>query len=561
VLFIALQPDGKLVLGGNFTLIGDTNGNTFYFTRLNADGSTDATFHPPAGLFGAPAIQPDGKIIISVTLDSRSTQLVRLNPDGTRDNSWSVFLRNGSASVSAFLPDGRMLITGSFHLGDGRVARIARLNPDGSFDATFDPGTGPDDRVRTLVMQPDGKILIGGDFFNYNGATRDCIARLKADGSLDTSFLPVNPNSSHAFQSSQNIPQKVGALALQPDGKIFVGSYYGSNVALSTPNRIFRLSSDGQLDASFPLGSGLEGIRDNVDAMVIQPDGQLLIGGEFNVVNGGAHLALARLIVTPPTVLPPGPATLANISTRMLVEDGDNVLIGGFIVTGTQPKKLIVRGIGPSLSVDGKLADPTLELHDSSGGVIESNDNWGDAANRQEIIDSKIPPTSALESAILRTVVPGAYTAILRGANNTTGVGVVEIYDLDVTVDSKLANISSRGLVQTGDNVMIAGFIVTGSAPQKVIVRAIGPSLTVPGKLEDPNLELRDQNGGLIDSNDNWIDSADKQAIIDSTVAPTDNLESAIIATLPSSGAQYTAIVRGVNTTTGVAVVDVFALN
>jgi hypothetical protein len=207
------------------------------------------------------------------------------------------------------------------------------------------------------------------------------------------------------------------------------------------------------------------------------------------------------------------------------------------------------------------LADPTLELHDSSGAVVESNDNWGDAANRQEIIDSKIPPTNELESAILRTVVPGAYTAILRGANNTTGVGVVEIYDLDVTVDSKLANISSRGLVQTGDNVMIAGFIVTGSAPQKVIVRAIGPSLTVPGKLEDPNLELRDQNGGLIDSNDNWIDSANKQAIIDSTLAPTDNLESAIIATLPSSGAQYTAIVRGVNTTTGVAVVDVFALN
>jgi PKD repeat protein len=252
---------------------------------------------------------------------------------------------------------------------------------------------------------------------------------------------------------------------------------------------------------------------------------------------------------------------LANISTRMRVEEGDNVLIGGFIVTGTQPKKMIVRGIGPSLSVDGKLADPTLELHDGSGAMIESNDNWGDAANRQEIIDSKIPPTNELESAILRTVLPGAYTAILRGANNTTGVGVVEVYDLDLTVDSKLANISSRGLVKTGDNVMIAGFIITGSATQKVIVRAIGPSLSVPGKLEDPTLELHDQNGAVLDSNDNWIDSPNKQAIIDSTVAPTNDLESAIIATLPSSGAQYTAIVRGVNTTTGVAVVDVFALN
>jgi hypothetical protein len=252
---------------------------------------------------------------------------------------------------------------------------------------------------------------------------------------------------------------------------------------------------------------------------------------------------------------------LANISTRMLVEAGDNVLIGGFIVTGTQPKKIIVRGIGPSLSVEGKLADPTLELHDGSGALIEANDNWGDAANRQEIIDSKIPPGNALESAILRTVLPGAYTAILRGANNGTGVGVVEVYDLDLTVNSQLANISSRGLVQTGDNVMIAGFIITGSATQKVIVRAIGPSLPVPGKLQDPTLELRDQNGAVLDSNDNWIDSADKQAIIDSTVAPTNDLEAAIIATLPSSGAQYTAIVRGAVNTTGVAVVEVYALN
>jgi PKD repeat protein len=251
---------------------------------------------------------------------------------------------------------------------------------------------------------------------------------------------------------------------------------------------------------------------------------------------------------------------LANISTRMLVQTGDNALIGGFIVTGTQPKKLIVRGIGPSLPVNGKLADPTLELRDSTGALVEANDNWGDAANRQEIIDSKIPPNNAAESAILRSVLPGAYTAILRGANNTTGVGVVEVYDLDLTVDSKLANISTRGLVQTGDNVMIGGFIVAGSAPQNVIVRAIGPSLSIPGKLEDPTLELRDQNGGLIDSNDNWIDSPNKQAIIDSTVPPTNNLESAIVATLPSSGAQYTGIVRGVNNTTGIAVVEVYAL-
>ena len=152
------------------------------------------------------------------------------------------------------------------------------------------------------------------------------------------------------------------------------------------------------------------------------------------------------------------------------------------------------------------------------------------------------------------------YTAIVRGVNNTTGIAVVEAYDLDRTVNSKLANISTRGLVQTGDNVLIAGTIILGQASQKVIIRAIGPSLSVPGKLADPTLELRDSNGALLEANDNWVDSPNKQAIIDSTIPPTNNLESAIVRTLPANGASYTAIVRGVNNTTGIAVVEVYAL-
>jgi hypothetical protein len=131
---------------------------------------------------------------------------------------------------------------------------------------------------------------------------------------------------------------------------------------------------------------------------------------------------------------------------------------------------------------------------------------------------------------------------------------------LDRTVDSKLANISTRGLVQTGDNVLIAGTIILGEAPQKVIVRAIGPSLPIPGKLEDPTLELHDQNGELLEANDNWVDSPNKQAIMDSTIPPTNDLESAIARDLPANGASYTAIVRGVNGTTGIAVVEVYAL-
>jgi hypothetical protein len=271
-------------------------------------------------------------------------------------------------------------------------------------------------------------------------------------------------------------------------------------------------------------------------------------------VSGGDGSDIGAFEVQAPTVL-------ANISTRLPVRTGDNVLIGGFIITGTQDKKVIIRAIGPSLSLTGKLADPTLELY-SGSTLLESNDNWVDSPNKQAILDSTIPPSNNLEAAIVRTLPANnsAYTAIVRGVNNGTGIGVVEAYDLDRSVNSKLANISTRGLVQTGDNVLIAGTIVLGQASQKVIIRAIGPSLSVPGKLADPTLELRDSNGGLLEANDNWVDSPNKQAIIDSTIPPTNNLESAIVRVLPANGASYTAILRGVNNTTGIAVVEVYAL-
>ncbi len=254
--------------------------------------------------------------------------------------------------------------------------------------------------------------------------------------------------------------------------------------------------------------------------------------------------------------------TLANVSTRLPVQTGDNALIAGFIVTGTQPKKIIVRAIGPSLSLPGKLADPVLQLF-SGSTLLESNDNWVDSPNKQVIIDTTIPPGNDLESAIVRLLPANgaSYTAIVRGANDTTGIGVVEAYDLDRSVDSKLANISTRGVVQTDPNQLIAGTIVLGQNPQKVIVRAIGPSLSVPGKLANPTLQLVDGNGSLLEENDNWIDSPNKQAIIDSTVPPPNDLESAIVRTLPANGANYTAIVRGANNTTGIAVVEIYALH
>ena len=263
----------------------------------------------------------------------------------------------------------------------------------------------------------------------------------------------------------------------------------------------------------------------------------------------------------PPTPTPsptPIPTTLGNISTRLRVETGDNVLIGGFIITGTQAKEVIVRAIGPSLPLAGSLANPVLELHDGAGALLARNDDWMNASNKQAIIDSTVAPTNDLESAILGTLTPGTYTAIVRGVNNSTGIGLVEAFDLDPTVDSILANISTRGLVQTGDDVMIGGFIILGSAAQEVLVRAIGPSLPVAGALADPILELHDKNGATIATNDNWK-STQKAAIIATTIPPAKDAESAILATLTPDA--YTAIVRGKDGTTGVALVEAYQLD
>lgn len=258
-------------------------------------------------------------------------------------------------------------------------------------------------------------------------------------------------------------------------------------------------------------------------------------------------------------------ALLANISTRAFVQTGDNVLIGGFIITGNEAKKVIIRGIGPSLAnaaVAVALADPTLELHQGST-TLATNDNWKvrpDGASQQvEIEATTIPPTNDLESALVATLDPGTYTAILRGKNNGTGVGLIEVYDLAQSANSKLANISTRGFVDTGDNVMIGGFIV-GNGYAKVIVRAIGPSLTnagIQGALQDPMLELHNGNGTTILSNDNWKDS--QQVDIQATgIAPSDDRESAIVATLTSGN--YTAVVRGSNNATGIGLVEVYNL-
>jgi len=265
---------------------------------------------------------------------------------------------------------------------------------------------------------------------------------------------------------------------------------------------------------------------------------------------------------TPTPIPAPGnPSGLANVSTRLLVQSGDNVMIGGFIIAGDAPKDVIVRAIGPSLAaagVNGAMTDPALRLFDSTGAVVASNNNWR-SDQREMIEDTGLASTDDREAALVTTLPPGAYTVVVKDENNSPGVALLDLYDLD-PASSQLVNLSTRGKVETQDRVMIGGFIIGGDQPTKVILRAIGPSLTPLGiadALVDPTLELYNGDGSLIQQNDNWR-SDQEQEIIASTLAPADDRESAIIATL--NPGPYTAVVRGAGNSTGIALFEIYRL-
>ncbi len=279
----------------------------------------------------------------------------------------------------------------------------------------------------------------------------------------------------------------------------------------------------------------------------------------------GAQAMYGAPLATPtPTPTPdPGTPRLANISTRMKVGVGDQVLIGGFIISGTTTKQVLLRATGPSLTaagVAGAMQDPVLELRDGAGNLIAQNDDWQSGTQVAAISASGLAPANLHESAIIATLQPGNYTAILQGHGGTTGIALVEGYELNAPT-TRLANLSTRGRIGTGDEVLIGGLIVQGNGGKKVIIRALGPSLAglISGTLVDPTLEIYNSSGQLIASNDNWNTSARVNEIVASTLAPSNALESAVVTTLAPGN--YTAMVRGVNGGTGVGLVEVYDLD
>jgi uncharacterized delta-60 repeat protein len=553
---IAIQSDGKILIGGRFNQVNGVTRNLV--ARLNADGLVDMSFVPPplGGNIGFPGevytirLQADNAVLIGGYFDyydgiGEIWSVMRLNVDGSRDDQFAAGgggPRQGVIHGLAVQPDGKIIVAGTFQSYDN-IARnnIARINADGTLDNSFGLAVrGYLGGFNTIALQPDGKVLVGGAQFTINDDNDHYydIARLNSDGLIDDTFS-CTPSG---------YPGGVNAIDLRSDGTILIGGGF-TDVNDVPRNTVAHITENGALELDFNPGVGP---NDSVLAVASQADERVLIGGYFTSVDGIPRNNITRLLAPAP------PTVLGNISTRLSVGTGDNVLIGGFIVTGSEPKQVIVRAIGPSLPLPGALADPLLELHDSTGALIETNNDWVNSPNKQEIIDSTIPPTDDKESAILRTLDPGAYTAVVSGAGGSTGIALVEVYDLDQAVNSVLANISTRGFVQTVDDVMIGGLIVSGPESTRYIIRAIGPSLPLTGVLADPVLELHDKDGAIIASNDNWR-SDQEEEIIATTIPPSSDAESAIVATLNPEA--YTAIVRGKNNTIGIALVEAYQLD
>ena len=602
VLCIAVQvEDTGILVGGQFTTIGGQTRNRI--ARLDPDTGAADQFNPDSnGTVRAilPVEYDHG--LLSVTVGGAFT-----NIGGQMRNHiarFQGFVSGGGASLTGFNPNvqgqdvyaivpqatGKFLVGGLFTGIGGQLRNnIARIDSsDGTADS-FDPNA--NNGVSSIVVQADGKILVGGTFNGANsigGQTRNRVARLDPETGQSDSFDP-------------NANDTVYSLALQPDGKVLAGGLF-TNIGGKPRNAFARLSNDTaalqelivtpttvtwtragsspQFTTVFfsystdnlnytPLGQGFTYDNSGGNWLLFGqsfPTEQNIYirargyyrGGYFNSsesITDSVHNAFVL----------PG-AHPRNLSSRMRVGTGDDVGIGGFIITASPNasptfnfKHVLLRAVGASFD---QLVDPVLELHSPSPYETIINDNWKDDFLQAMAIQATgLAPSRDLDSAIDAYLQPGSYTAVIRGKNNSSGVGLIEIYDLDQGLSAKLANISTRALVGTNSNILIAGFILGGNgANDRIVVRALGPSLAnlgVPNALANPRLELRDSNGAILIANNDWQDDPAQAAELTAAgFAPSNNLEAAAAVTLPPGA--FTALVFGVNDGTGVGLVEVY---
>jgi N-acetylneuraminic acid mutarotase len=584
-----LFPNGKvLVVGGHNYPPGGILASAELYDPVNGTWSATGSL-VTARAYHTATLLPNGKVLVAAGGDilSQTERAELYDPaSGTWTMTGSLAMRRAGHTATLLL-DGKVLVVGGSSLRPGAHSYDIIASAE-----LYDPSSGMWASAGSLAMArgghtatllPDGKVLVAGGYNNSPGALASCElydpqsgtwtatsplleARLSHTETLLPSGLVLVTGgqtinsvilaSAELYDPASGIWTPTGSLGtarrihtatLLPNNKVLVAG--GGNPNSLKTAELYDLAS-GSWVATGSLGTA----RDIHTATLLPNNEVLVVGGRVGTTSRTASAELY------------GPTqTLLNISTRVGVLTGDRVPIGGFIITGTQPKTVIMRGIGPSLPVPGALADPVIEVHGPSGQLLGINDNWRDAGTRQQIENSGLAPTNDLEPALWGIILPGAYTVILSGKDGAPGVGLIEVYDLDGTVDSELGNISTRGFVDTGANVMIGGLIVGGGGPTgaaRVIVRALGPSVPIAGALADPTLELYDGNGALPETNDDWktrSDGSSQQAEIEATTIPPPNdLESAIVEPLPAGN--YTAIVRGKNNTTGVGLVEAYHL-
>jgi WD40 repeat protein len=525
ILGLAFSADDQLVASG-----GGYSTNEIKIWRLS-DGQNISIINDQLGANNAVAYSPDGQLLAAAKANAVATVF---NP--SNGNAMQNLGHDGTVNFVAFSPNGQMLATAS----DDQSARLWQVGNNFEIFSL----NGPSGFVKSVHFSPDGALVLaaGQDFGAGKGTLLFWNA---ANGSLLRAYTQ---GTSSAIYSAQ----------FSPDGNVFA---YGLDDGTVVVARNTVTTAPGPTPSPTP---GVIPSPTATAAPTPTPSQSPTPMPTASATPASTPTPTATATATATATPEKNPPSQAlNIATRGRVESGENAMIGGFIITGDLPKKIIVRAIGPSLqaSLSDAVGDPILALRGPDGSLIRQNDNWrDDAAQALEIEASGVAPSDDLESAIVATLAPGNYTAAVTGKNGMTGVGLVEVYDVSQGTGSKLANISTRGIVRSADGVLIGGFILGGgNGNAKVLVRAVGPSLSNAGvnnALSDPTLELHDGNGGLIASNDNWK-TAQQPAIEATGIQPANDAESAIIADLPPG--LYTAVVAGQGSN-GVGLIEIYDL-
>ncbi|HVF70437.1 MAG TPA: SMP-30/gluconolactonase/LRE family protein [Chthoniobacterales bacterium] len=488
-------------------------------------------------IFASSLTQPDGIVFdrvgnLYVASESAGT-ITKISPSGTQTP-----FASGLNHPSALAFDA----SGTLYVAETFANQIVQFSPAGT-KTTY----------TTSVVQPVGLAFdVAGNLFVTEQGGSQVISKF-GTGKTKTTFA-----------SNVDTPN---VLVFDAAGNLYVSTYTPLG---GTTGKILKFKPDGSRTTFASLLNAPYGMAFDSDRNLFVTERGTNLILKFDPVGNrttfASSLSFPQFLAFEPPLSRP-----VNISTRLNVQSGENVLIGGVIITGTAPKKVVVRAIGPSLSnfgIGSPLLDPTLELRAANGALIGSNDNWKindqNGQSQQAAVQATgLAPGDDRESVLMAEFAPTQFTAIVRGKNNTAGVALVEVYDVGQAADSRLANISTRGFVDTGNNVMIAGFIIgSGNGAAKVVARALGPSLTALGisnALADPTLELRNANGGTVEVNDDWKLSNhfdEGQEVAQVGLAPANDRESAVLATLPNGN--YTVVVAGYNGGTGVGLVEVY---